>query len=54
MAVWTTGVWATDVWADNVWYGMGEAPAAPTVLYGVGILGRFLRMGRRRMHPRGG
>ena len=32
----------------------GEAPAAPSVLYGSGIFGRFLRLGRRRMHPRGG
>ena len=37
--------------------GIGGAapPAAETgVLYGAGIFGRFLRMGRRRMHPRGG
>ena len=30
-------------------------PAAETgVLYGAGILGRFLRLGRRRMSPKGG
>ena len=36
--------------------GLGGAAGGGSsgVLYGSGIFGRFLRMGRRRMHPRGG
>ena len=33
---------------------LSTAGGGSSVLYGAGILGRFLRLGRRRMHPRGG
>ena len=42
--------WIITVGFGNLSTGSGSS----SVLYGAGIVGRFLRMGRRRMHPRGG